>query len=128
MPQSASETETGAIQDRWAEPPEEWPGESDAADATKSIELEKEVPGATGAEAISVAMHNAGRCSPCLYFASDYGCSANCRYCHLAHGGIGGRPRKKWRDEFKEKIQRAFEQQALALLITVPMCLSEVQS
>ena len=90
-------------------------------DASKSLEdlgtLEE--PGA-GVGVNLMAIHTAGRCSPCLYFASDYGChSTNCRYCHLpGHSAKYTRPEKAIRDDFKERLQDIFErQQAKALAI-----------
>ena len=101
--------------------------DSHAADAMKDLEEQADVPDA-GAEAmrVSLAIHTAGRCSPCLYFASAYGCrSAACRYCHLSHDGKakGVRPEKKVRDEFKERVHYIFERQQAGVLVLVFRCL-----
>ncbi|CAK9018539.1 C3H1-type domain-containing protein, partial [Durusdinium trenchii] len=77
------------------------PGSADEAQENPTV-------GAT----LSLAKHNSGECSPCVFFASMYGCnSMTCEFCHLSHRDAGKRPRprKQARDTYKEMLRGIFE-------------------
>ncbi|CAK9112281.1 unnamed protein product [Durusdinium trenchii] len=62
-----------------------------------------------------LAKHNAGRCNPCVYFASRRGCAwAQCAFCHYAHDGKGKRPTKQIRDAIKDALKTIVNQQDMA--------------
>ncbi|CAK9112283.1 unnamed protein product [Durusdinium trenchii] len=66
-------------------------------------------------ETYSLAKHNAGRCNPCVYFASRRGCAwAQCAFCHYAHDGKGKRPTKQIRDAIKDALKTIVNQQDMA--------------
>ena len=62
-------------------------------------------------KATKLSPHSAGTCKPCVFFASNIGCSnAMCRFCHLEHTPPSTkRPRKQMREHFKAAVQKVFE-------------------
>lgn len=70
----------------------------------------------------TLAKHRAGRCKPCVFFASVHGCpDATCSFCHLAHQPPPKqRPEKRLRNVFKAAVQTVFQMedhQALRLAL-----------
>eukprot|EP00435_Cladocopium_sp_Y103_P031413 s559_g7.t4 len=63
-------------------------------------------------DAKMLAKHRAGRCKPCVFFASNHGCpDATCSFCHLVHPlPPKQRPEKLLREEFRAAVQTVFRQ------------------
>mmetsp|Transcript_51649 Transcript_51649/g.63206 ORF Transcript_51649/g.63206 Transcript_51649/m.63206 type:complete len:172 (-) Transcript_51649:86-601(-) len=58
-----------------------------------------------------LTQHAEGTCKPCIFFASNAGCTrVNCSFCHLAHTPPSGkRPRKQIRETYKAAVEKVFE-------------------
>mmetsp|Transcript_93200 Transcript_93200/g.268305 ORF Transcript_93200/g.268305 Transcript_93200/m.268305 type:complete len:264 (-) Transcript_93200:72-863(-) len=59
--------------------------------------------------AVSVALHDAGRCKPCMFLRTAVGCpsASECNFCHLPHRRRNmPRPCKSKRERFKALFER----------------------
>ena len=57
--------------------------------------------------------HGLGRCTPCVFFASNRGCADSaCGFCHLAHQR--GRPPKRLRHAFKAEVEMALHEASVS--------------
>eukprot|EP00438_Fugacium_kawagutii_P009889 Skav200533 [mRNA] locus=scaffold3153:42784:43995:- [translate_table: standard] len=63
-------------------------------------------------QAAKAKQHANGTCKPCVFFASNAGCTrSTCNYCHLTHTPPSGkRPPKQLRQSYKERVQKVREQ------------------
>ncbi|CAK9118421.1 unnamed protein product [Durusdinium trenchii] len=56
-------------------------------------------------------LHSNGKCKPCVFLASRFGCArTDCAQCHLLHEHRGRiRPKKSTRKAFKHVVEKVFE-------------------
>eukprot|EP00747_Dinoflagellata_sp_TGD_P172015 gnl/TRDRNA2_/TRDRNA2_207471_c0_seq1.p1 gnl/TRDRNA2_/TRDRNA2_207471_c0~~gnl/TRDRNA2_/TRDRNA2_207471_c0_seq1.p1 ORF type:complete len:203 (-),score=32.34 gnl/TRDRNA2_/TRDRNA2_207471_c0_seq1:74-682(-) len=98
------------------------------AESTEPISSQNKLGGSArpavpqGYATVGSAMHDVGKCKPCLWFLSEIGCTyeANCANCHFQHFGRA-KPSKAKRDSVRRRAAaQAAEARAAAAAQAAP--------